>query len=94
MPLLTDMSKMAVVELAVFVPVALLVPCILRGRGFHTTGSLSWFFLSILSVLRIIGAAVQLGVQSFDDASRTNQLLDAVSFAPLLLAFINLWQPL
>ena len=90
----TDTSKLAIIELTIFCPVAVVVPCIMRGHGFHTTGSLSWLFLSILSVLRIIGASTQLSIRNSKESSTSNELLDAVSFAPLLLVFINVSQQL
>jgi len=90
MAAISKTSALAFIELSIFAVVVISVPWILKGYRFSTTGSsLSWFFISILCVVHIVGSTAQLGVKSFVESSALDDLVDSISFAPLLLILID-----
>lgn len=86
-----ERNGISVAEIAVFIPVLVVAILLALRHGFSIHSG--WFYLITFSLLRIVGAGLQLG--ELKDASNANLYIGAaicqnIGFSPLLLTTIGL----
>lgn len=84
-------EHIAIAELAVYIPVAIITLFVVLRHGFHR--QLGWIYLFVLSGIRIGGGIME--IRSHNDPGNTNDLewatiLQSVGLSPLLLSSLGL----
>lgn len=84
-------EHIAIAELVVYIPVALVSLFLVLRHGFHR--QLGWIYLFVLSGIRIAGGVME--ILSHNDPSNTNDaewgvILQSVGLSPLLLSSLGL----
>jgi hypothetical protein len=84
-------EHIAIAELVVYIPVALVSLFVVLRHGFHR--QLGWIYLFVLSGIRIAGGVFE--ILSHNDPSNTNDaewglILQSVGLSPLLLSSLGL----
>jgi hypothetical protein len=84
-------EHIAIAELVVYIPVALVSVFVVLRHGFHR--QLGWIYLSILSGIRIAGGIME--IRSHNNPNNTNDaewgvILQSVGLSPLLLSSLGL----
>lgn len=88
---MTTAENIAIAELVVYIPIALLTLLVIFRHGFHK--QLGWIYLSIFSGIRIAGAIMEiLSIKSPDNENDREWaiILQSVGLSPLLLATLGL----
>lgn len=88
---MTTAENIAIAELVVYIPIALLTLLVIFRHGFHK--QLGWIYLSIFSGIRIAGAIME--ILSTKNPNNENDrewaiILQSVGLSPLLLATLGL----
>ena len=78
----SESTKLATLELFIYLAVLISSIFIINKHGLGR--SLSWVFIALLSVSRVVGSYYQIHTANDSDAARINDALDTVDLAPLL----------
>jgi hypothetical protein len=84
-------EDVAIAELVVYIPTALLTVWVLLRHGIHK--QLGWIYLAIFCIIRIAGSALE--IESVNSPANSNDqewalILQSVGLSPLLLSTIGL----
>ena len=84
-------EHVAIAELVVYVPTALLTVWVVFRHGIHK--QLGWIYLAIFSIIRIVGSVMEIK-SSHSPADSNDQewalILQSVGLSPLLLSTLGL----